>query len=47
MGKAQRSIDDPSRNTLDHGDLRRIGGAEFSDQVVIDALADAGCNVCQ
>ena len=44
MGKAQRSIDDPSRNTLDHGDLHRIGGAEFSGQVVIDAPADAGCN---
>src|SRR6516225_11661590 len=44
MGNAQGSIDDPSSNTLDHGDLHRIGGAEFSGQVVIDAPADAGCN---
>ena len=44
MGKAKGSIDDPSSNTLDHGDLHRIGGAEFSGQVVIDAPAYAGCN---
>jgi len=36
MGKAQRSIDDAGGNTLDHGDLERIGGAELSGQVVID-----------
>jgi len=42
MGKAQGSIDDPGSNTLDHGDLDRIGGAELSGQVVIDAPADAG-----
>src|SRR6516164_2791803 len=42
MGKAQRSIADPGSNTLDHGDLDRIGSAELSGQVVIDAPADAG-----
>ena len=42
MGKAQRCVDDPSSDTLDHGDLERIGGAELSGQVVIDAPADAG-----
>src|SRR5215469_15583666 len=42
MGKAQRSIDDPGSKTLDHGDLDRIGSAELSGQVVIDAPADAG-----
>jgi len=42
VGKAQRSIDDTSGNTLDHGDLERIGGAELAGQVVIDAPADAG-----
>src|SRR5215471_9276471 len=41
MGKAQRSIDDPSSNTLDHGDLHRIGATKPSGQVVIDAPADA------
>jgi hypothetical protein len=42
MGKAQRSIDDAGGNTLDHGELDRIGGAELAGQVVIDAPADAG-----
>ena len=42
MGKAQRSIDDAGGNTLNHCERDRIGGAELSGQVVIDAPADAG-----
>src|SRR6266568_3678249 len=40
--KGQCKIDRTGHQSLDHGDLQRIGRAELAGEIVVDAPRDAG-----